>query len=36
MKESFEIDTESSRANFTIEVTMENGIVATANVDIPK
>lgn len=36
MKESFVIDTETSRANFTIVVTMENGIVVTALVDSPK
>lgn len=36
IKESFVIDTESSRADFEIKVTMENGIQVTATVDTPK
>lgn len=36
IKESFVIDTESSRADFKIKVTMENGIQVTATVDTPK
>ena len=36
MKESFVIDTDSSRANFKIAVTMENGIRVIATVESPQ